>query len=279
MADDSHCRSTVLFSLDSLIEIHRTYHIDYPSISADYDISPSMPSLRLTKLYIVSSISDAIPLLSHLPSLKELSIFGPLDRNQLIAPALNHGCLGMCCSLKKLEIEGIPENWDFDMVTAEQKTSCTDDGAAIFALGKLSKLESFWINWPYPLNIREDDLAQLLPKLKVLSLFYLNCAHIVLDGDVDFALPLSILPKIAIWCPSIRNLGLFLNCTDVTVDADLTDITPPSMILTNLNLGFSRIDNFILVDWRIIRLIFAVTTACLRRQEMNGRRMSSFKRN
>lgn len=117
--------------------------------------------------------------------------------------------------------------------------TCAVTTETISGIKVLYKLDCLQILWPYPLSITEDDLAQLLPSFPKLSTFYLNPAHIVLDDNASLALPPSILPKIADWCPSLENLGLYLNCTGITVD---TDEVLPTMDLKCLNLGFSRVD-------------------------------------
>lgn len=224
--------------LESLIEINRTHWRSRPSIGADHKVDSSMPSLRLTRLFALSSFRDVVHLLGHLPNLEALGIMARWVETSSSLESLIAATSQACLSLEELEIEGIPDNWRYSTATARQNSACIVTVRALSTLEILRGLKRLHIVWPYPLHITEDDLSQLLPRLPDLSSLHLNCSPIILE-ETERALPLSIVSRIVEWCPKIRDLGLFLDCTDV----ELQDIgTTHSLLnLAGLNLGLSFI--------------------------------------
>lgn len=227
--------------LESLTKIVVTSssHNSYPSFGTDYKVKPSMPSLQLTDLGIISSFEDAIPFLVHLPNLKKLWILARWVETSSSLQALITAASQACPSLSLLNIEGIPDNWDYSGATTEQKSACSVTLGTISALKGFRKLGRLEIVWPYPMNITEGDLSRLLPHSPDLSELYLNCSHIILDEDLALALPPSILPRIAEWCPKLQGLGLFLDCSG-TLPLD-TEVAHPPLNLTRFDLGVSHV--------------------------------------
>lgn len=232
-----------LTGLESLTEINRTAYLNCASaLNADYYwVNPRMPSLRLTHLDTMSCFWNVSILLRHLPNLQSLNVYACRVETSTSLEFLVAVASYACLSLKALHIIGIPEGWNYRKATAtaKQRSTCDVSMTTIHALKRMSRLEAFLIAWPYPLNITEDGLSRLLPHLTNLSTLFLNPSPIVLDKYVDYTLPLNILPKITERCPKIRQLGLFLDCTNVPSQG--TDKSRSLSNLTFLNLGHSSV--------------------------------------
>lgn len=227
----------ILPQLESLMNIYTRRYRPF-SAGADFNVD-SMPSLRLTNLMATLSFQDATTLISHLPNLEVLGILARWAETSSSLQSLITTASQTCSFLKNLEIDGIPDEWNYGPAR-EDKSAYSVTLITLSALEKVSTLEELQIFWPYPLNITEDNLARLLPCLPNLSSLHLNPSHIVLDDDAGYQLPLSILPKISEWCPKIQELGLLLNCKGVVVDLSAIQ---SAMDLKTLNLGFSHVDD------------------------------------
>ncbi|KAH9850858.1 hypothetical protein C2E23DRAFT_833106 [Lenzites betulinus] len=109
---------------------------------------------------------------------------------------------------------------------------------------KLSKLIDFQIHWDSPFAISQGDLEDLAASLTRLEILDLNTEP--LPTPEPPSLTLSALIPFARHCPKLRQLGLYINASDVDLDAasrELYATLPPVRFrsLEKLLMGLSRI--------------------------------------